>query len=240
MSALTELLDRLTKLHEEATPAPWRFDCGNLRVEAICRQPVCDISTYSDIYGRCGEIKEYEDNAELIAASRNALPLLLQIVKIQQEALEKISISDLPLDEEHEKVPSSYFAERTLKAAERIAGSEFKWTTVDTKEAIEAFYLSILPKIKEAARECGYAIGVHGSLRRDLDLIAIPWIEASADKERLVRSVHRAACGLEMQNYSWEKKPMGRMATCFPVCFPTWNEPSLGHIDLSVVEGGKP
>lgn len=113
----------------------------------------------------------------------------------------------------------------------------FRWVVVKNKDELEAFYLSVLPKIRDVARAHGYAIGVHGSLRRDLDLIAVPWTERPSDKEQLASAIHRAACGIQMQFYKWERKPHGRLATCFPVCFPEWSEPvppSLGHIDLSV------
>jgi hypothetical protein len=113
---------------------------------------------------------------------------------------------------------------------------EFDWKNIKDKSEIEVFYASILPGIREAAKACGYAIGVHGSMRRDLDLIAIPWIASYSDKETLARAIQKAACGLEMKKYDWEPKPLGRFATCFPVCFPEWHEPSVGHIDLSVLD----
>lgn len=112
----------------------------------------------------------------------------------------------------------------------------FRWTVVKDKDEIEAFYRSVIPEMREAARVCGYAIGVHGSLRRDLDLIAVPWREDHASKDELARHLHRAACGIERQTYVWEQKPLGRVAVSFPVCFPEWNEPNLGHVDLSVAE----
>lgn len=113
----------------------------------------------------------------------------------------------------------------------------FKWVHIKNKTELEAFYVSILPKIKEAARVCGYAIGVHGSLRRDFDLIAAPWQEKHSDKDELATKIHIAACGLSNQKYEWEKKPCSRVATSFPICWTEWTEPNLGHIDLSVVGG---
>jgi len=29
----------------------------------------------------------------------------------------------------------------------------------------------------DAARDCGYALALHGSVTRDLDLLAVPWVE---------------------------------------------------------------
>lgn len=123
-----------------------------------------------------------------------------------------------------------------LTPVNELAEKEFRWVHVNNRPEIEAFYLSIIEKIREAARTCGYAIGVHGSMRRDLDLIAVPWVDSCTGKDELARNIHSAACGIEMQKYNWEIKPLGRTATCFPVCFPEWNEPNVGHIDLSVVD----
>jgi len=115
------------------------------------------------------------------------------------------------------------------------------WHHVKNKDEMEAFFKSVLPAIKQAAKECGYAIGVHGSLRRDLDLIAVPWIEEHLDKDTLARAVHKAACPYTMDKYNWEAKPCGRFATAFPICWTDWKkyedpiELSLGHIDLSVI-----
>lgn len=112
---------------------------------------------------------------------------------------------------------------------------QFKWVHIENKDHLEVFYRNILPRLSLAAKTCGYALGVHGSLRRDLDLIATPWVDEHSDKDQLAREIHRAACGLERQTYQWEEKPMGRTATSFPICWADWNEPNLGHVDLSVV-----
>lgn len=43
---------------------------------------------------------------------------------------------------------------------------------IHAKPSIYAFYFEVL---KEIAKEYGYNIVLHGSMNRDLDLIAIPW-----------------------------------------------------------------
>lgn len=113
-----------------------------------------------------------------------------------------------------------------------------RWQRVKDLDELEIFYLSIIPQIKAAGKEMGYAIAVHGSMRRDLDLIAVPWVEDDfCDAYSLARVIHQAVCGIESQKYIWERKPNGRIATCFPICFPDFqiDAPSLGHIDLSVI-----
>lgn len=34
-----------------------------------------------------------------------------------------------------------------------------------------------IARIRKLAKEVGYAVAVHGSLKRDVDLVAVPWIE---------------------------------------------------------------
>ena len=115
----------------------------------------------------------------------------------------------------------------------------FKWHLCNTIDEMQAFYLSRLPAIREAAREHGYAIGLHGSTRRDFDLIAMPWTKTPSDKETLVRAIHWAACGLYSASYHWTIKPVGRLATSFPICwteFPGRHDMiGPGHIDLSLM-----
>ena len=51
------------------------------------------------------------------------------------------------------------------------------------KNSKAAFYAAILPELKIKAAECGWALGLHGSLESDMDLMAMPWtcMATSAD-----------------------------------------------------------
>jgi len=40
------------------------------------------------------------------------------------------------------------------------------------------------------AREHGYALAVHGSMQRDLDLLAAPWVDDVSDAEVLIAALH--------------------------------------------------
>lgn len=114
------------------------------------------------------------------------------------------------------------------------------WVEIPTVDALETFYLSRLPAIRAAAQALGYAIGLHGSLRRDMDLIAAPWREDASDADTLAHAVAQAACGIDRAGtYDWEQKPAGRVATSIPICWPAWHgQPGAGHIDLSVMPKG--
>lgn len=111
------------------------------------------------------------------------------------------------------------------------------WFHVPDRQTLTQFFHSRLPAIREAARALGYAIGVHGSMRRDLDLIATPWVDKYASHDELAHAIANASCGITRQgNYDWTLKPHTRIATSIPICWPEWlGEPGVGHIDLSVV-----
>jgi len=56
-------------------------------------------------------------------------------------------------------------------------------------------YRGVLPIIRKVARECGYAIGYHGSGNRDLDVIAAPWVEGAVSAEVLIGVIREAVNG---------------------------------------------
>ena len=51
----------------------------------------------------------------------------------------------------------------------------------------------LLPVLRARARDLGYAIGVHGSLARDIDLIAVPWTTEAVDAPQLAEALRVAA-----------------------------------------------
>jgi len=95
----------------------------------------------------------------------------------------------------------------------------------------------ILPPIRRAAQDAGYAITVHGSLNRDIDLVAIPWIEHNVwSKEALVDAICGAVRGAVGRCYyhsnkEWTVKPHGRFAKTLMV----WCGQNTADIDLSVM-----
>ena len=74
----------------------------------------------------------------------------------------------------------------------------------------------ILPAIRNAAKDAGYSVAVHGSLLRDIDLVAIPWREnAITNKDFLVQSICGAIRGVTGRcnpMKAWADKPHGRKA----------------------------
>lgn len=47
------------------------------------------------------------------------------------------------------------------------------------------FFKKLIGPLREQARSLGYAIAVHGSVKRDIDLVAIPWTSDGGDARQL-------------------------------------------------------
>ena len=87
---------------------------------------------------------------------------------------------------------------------------------ITTRAQLKRYYASLLPIIRELAREHGYAIGVHGSMSRDLDVIAVPWVEKPKKPESLIIAIEKAIIGASHMRKYWKEtvsnKPLGRKA----------------------------
>ena len=55
-----------------------------------------------------------------------------------------------------------------------------------------ALYGVLYPVILDAAKGSGYAIALHGSLGRDMDVIAVPWTEDAIPEHELLDRVGQA------------------------------------------------
>ncbi len=68
------------------------------------------------------------------------------------------------------------------------------------KDATRApFYAAMYHGLCDTARKEGYALAIHGTVTADLDLIAVPWVDAPSDPETLARALmkHIAAVDFE-------------------------------------------
>lgn len=82
-------------------------------------------------------------------------------------------------------------------------------------------------RIWSAARECGYAVGLHGSMRRDCDLIAAPWTGSASSASKLIAAICNALGARQIGPV--EDKPAGRIAVTLQV------NGYVKPIDLSVM-----
>jgi hypothetical protein len=61
--------------------------------------------------------------------------------------------------------------------------------------SLVCIYSQILPRIREAGKAMGYAIAVHGSMQRDFDLLAVPWVEDARPALELVDFIAKEVHG---------------------------------------------
>lgn len=92
-------------------------------------------------------------------------------------------------------------------------------------------YCALYPELATIARAHGYALAIHGSLQRDMDLICIPWIELPADPEVVVDAI-TSRFHIKRVGGPPTVKPHGRLAYTVSVGFGEC------AIDLSFMPAG--
>ena len=99
------------------------------------------------------------------------------------------------------------------------------------------FYLALMPGLRFVAERYGYALCVHGSLRRDIDLVAVPWCDHAPDPEFLVEALANAVkviigtARFREQDKNPELKPHGRKAWSIYLS----HRDDAPYIDISVM-----
>lgn len=56
-------------------------------------------------------------------------------------------------------------------------------------------YWEILPMMRDMARRLGWCLALYGPLRRDLDMVAMPWEEDAVPHDKLMREIIKAFGG---------------------------------------------
>ena len=126
-----------------------------------------------------------------------------------------------------------------------MSADSVRWPGLD--RACQRVCRKLITPLCHVARECGYAIGVHGSLARDIDLIAVPWVDGVAPPGVLAEKIRSTADHIlgwaiyepertsqSEEIYQWimvgepGRKPHGRLCWSFFL-------PGGPYIDLSVM-----
>lgn len=50
-----------------------------------------------------------------------------------------------------------------------------------------AFYACMWDDFRQAAMDCGWALGLHGSLASDMDIMAMPWTENATSADDMIK-----------------------------------------------------
>ncbi len=110
----------------------------------------------------------------------------------------------------------------------------------DPIPARAAAYVAMYPTLLQIAKDHGYSLAAHGSLHRDFDLVAIPWIEAASEPLTLIQAF-KSATGTVTQNPETDHlfpaceattKPHGRLACSLHV---THMGMYGGYLDVSIM-----
>lgn len=96
----------------------------------------------------------------------------------------------------------------------------------------------LVPALREVARRHGYALAVHGSLERDIDLVAAPWRDGATDAATLVAAFYavvETVLGYATWAGGWTPKekfapPTGSL--------PNPNKKPHGRLGWSILCGG--
>jgi hypothetical protein len=94
------------------------------------------------------------------------------------------------------------------------------------------FYASLWPDLKNAALDCGWALGLHGSLNSDMDIMAMPWTEEAKPITELIKALEGCFTIPEGTYFPFkrsENKPNGRVVYTLHIF-------SEFYIDLNVIE----
>lgn len=93
---------------------------------------------------------------------------------------------------------------------------------------LPVLYVALYPLMRKRARKLGYALAVHGSLVRDCDLIAVPWVENAVEPYELAKALSEITHS-EISLDAPMIKPFGRIAYTFQI------GGAGGYVDLSIV-----
>ena len=94
----------------------------------------------------------------------------------------------------------------------------------------------VIDDIREIARHHGYAVAVHGSLRRerDIDLMAVPWIRDAHAASTLMRAINKLPYLSRVKEHDLDPpKPYGRLGYVWLIRHRGKDCPA--YVDLSVM-----
>lgn len=112
--------------------------------------------------------------------------------------------------------------------------SESNWK----HRANAAAYVGLYPFLRDVAKLNGYALGVHGSLANDFDLIAVPWVENAVSADKLITELAEVVGGEIPEIQQPGIKPHGRLAwTVHLGADRTWTSALCQHVQIQDTTG---
>lgn len=97
-----------------------------------------------------------------------------------------------------------------------------------TSNGRAAFYAAIWPELMNAAMDCGWALGLHGSLASDMDIMAMPWTEQAKPVEEMIQTLSNCFSDNDFNIEPSYGKPNGRVVYTFSI-WADW------YLDINVI-----
>lgn len=94
-----------------------------------------------------------------------------------------------------------------------------------------AFYACIWPDFRNAALDCGWALGLHGSLASDIDIMAMPWVPEAKPVEVLISALENCLLKPNNEFFNTTKSYGPHNRTIYTI--PIWAD---YYIDINVIE----
>ena len=94
------------------------------------------------------------------------------------------------------------------------------------------FYPILWPEFRKAAINCGWALGLHGSMASDMDIMAMPWTDEAKSVEELVKALSDCIDSdlwKEEHLKPFTNKPYGRVVYTLSIY-------SDFYVDLSIIQ----
>lgn len=104
----------------------------------------------------------------------------------------------------------------------------------EVKVSEAAAYWEVLPMMRDMARRLGWCLALYGPLRRDLDMVAVPWVEDAVSHEELLREIVETFGG-RASNTLLESDIPAR-ANAKVVCRKRVVRDNGSYVDVSVID----
>lgn len=101
-----------------------------------------------------------------------------------------------------------------------------------TSNGKASFYASIYDDLRSTAMDCGWALGLHGSLANDMDIMAMPWTENAKPIEEMIQSLSDCFVGCPFKDehlIPHYDKPNNRVVYTMSI-FGDW------YLDINVIK----
>ena len=98
-----------------------------------------------------------------------------------------------------------------------------------------AFYATIYDELKKVAMDCGWALGLHGSLANDMDIMAMPWTEDAKPVEEMIRALSNIFEDnpfKDLHTIPYYEKPNNRVVYTISI----WDD---WYLDINVIDTSK-